>query len=253
MAGQFTGKVVLVTGAGSGIGLAIASAFAEEDAKVVVADIAVAAGEETVAKIKDSGGEATFVRADVGNMVEVEALVAGAVGAYGRLDCAVNNAGIGGETSLIADCTMENWNRVITANLTGVFLCMKFEIPEMLKQGGGAIVNISSMVGVVGDRGSCPYVASKHGVVGITKTVALQYAKEGIRVNAVCPGNTQTAIFDSVKVDMPDIYERLLAATPVGRLALASEIAGAALWLCSDAASYCTGHAMVVDGGYTAQ
>jgi NAD(P)-dependent dehydrogenase (short-subunit alcohol dehydrogenase family) len=189
----------------------------------------------------------------VGNASEVEALAAGAVGAYGQLDCAVNNAGVGGDSALIAECTLENWNDVMTANLTGVFLCMKYEIPQILKQGGGAIVNISSMVGVVGDAGSAPYVASKHGVVGVTKTAALQYAAQGIRVNAVCPGNTQTPIFDYAKENTPDIYERLMAATPFGRLAQPSEIANAAVWLCSDAASFCTGHALVVDGGYTAQ
>ena len=153
----------------------------------------------------------------------------------------------------ITECTLENWNRVITANLTGVFLCMKSEIPQMLKQGSGAIVNIASTQGVVGTPGSCPYVASKHGVVGLTKSVALQYATDGIRINAMCPGNTRTPLLDQIEENQPEIYEQLLAGTPVGRLAQPSEIAAAVLWLCSDASSFCTGHAMLVDGGYTAQ
>ncbi|MBW2268096.1 MAG: SDR family oxidoreductase [Deltaproteobacteria bacterium] len=253
VAEKFSGKVALVTGAGSGIGSAIASALAEEGAKVVVSDIAIAGGQETVGKIGDAGGEATFVRADVGDAAEVEALVAKTVETYGRLDCAVNNAGIDGDVSRITECSLENWDRVLTANLTGVFLCMKSEISQMLKQGSGAIVNIASTQGVVGTPGSCPYVASKHGVVGLTKSVALQYATDGIRINAMCPGNTRTPLLDQIEESQPEIYEQLLAGTPVGRLAQPSEIAAAVLWLCSDAASFCTGHAMLVDGGYTAQ
>jgi len=253
MAGQFDGKVALVTGAGSGIGRGIALAFAGQGAKVVVADVVAEGGEETVRMVKQAGGEATFVQADVSQEIEVEALVSKAIQTYGRLDCAANNAGIEGETAPTADCTKENWDRIIATDLTGVWLCMKYEIPPMLKQGGGAIVNTSSTMGIVAHQDGPGYCASKHGVIGLTKSTALAYVKNGIRVNAVCPGNTQTAIFDRVRDTMPDIYEFLLAATPIGRLAEPVEIANAVLWLCSDAASYCSGHAMLVDGCYTAQ
>lgn len=251
--GLVDGKIALVTGAGSGIGRASALVFAKEGAKVMVADMMVESGEETVKMIKESGGTASFIKADVSQESEVHMMVAKTVETYGRLDCAVNNAGIDGDTALTADCTKDNWDRVIGINLSGVFLGLKYQIPQMQKQGGGAIVNIASTMGIVAHQNVPAYVASKHGVVGLTKSTALGYVKENIRVNAVCPGNTRTAILDHVMKEMPEIYETLMAATPIGRLAEPEEIANAIVWLCSDAASYTTGHAMVVDGCYSIQ
>ena len=251
--GRLDGKVALVTGAASGIGRATALAFAREGAKVVIADIAVREGPETVRMIQKAGGEAIFVKADVSQEAEVDALVKETVERYGRLDCAVNNAGIDGDAALTADCSKQNWDRVIATNLTGVFLGMKYQIPQMLKQGGGAIVNTASTMGLVAHENIPAYVASKHGVVGLTKATALEYVRNNIRVNAICPGNTRTAVLDHVMKDMPEIYQTLMAATPIGRLAEPDEIAKAIVWLCSDAASYCTGHALVVDGCYSIQ
>jgi NAD(P)-dependent dehydrogenase (short-subunit alcohol dehydrogenase family) len=253
MAGQFVGKVALVTGAGSGIGRASASVFAREGAKVVVADVVVEGGEETVSLIKRAGGEAMFVRADVSKAAEVEALVNTIVAAYGRLDCAHNNAGIAGKAFTIADDTEENWDRIMAINLKGVWLCMKYEIPQMLKQGGGAIVNTASDAGLIGLRRGGSYVASKHGVVGLTKTAALEYAKAGIRVNAVCPGPIDTPMLQQGASRRPQIIEKMVAAQPGGRLGRPEEIAEAAVWLCSEAASFVTGLPMPVDGGYMAQ
>ncbi len=250
---QFKGKVVLVTGGGSGIGRMTALSFAKAGAKVVIGDIAVENGDETVTTIKKSGGEAIFVKTNVSKSSEVEVMVNTAVENYGRLDCACNNAGIEGDTISLVDCTEENWDRTISINLKGIWLCLKYEIPQMLKQGAGAIVNIASTMGLVAHEGIAPYVASKHGVIGLTKAAALEYAKTGIRVNAVCPGNTRTSIIDRVFQEHPEIIDALNAKTPLGRLAHSEEIAGAVLWLCSDAASFVTGHAMVVDGGFTVQ
>jgi NAD(P)-dependent dehydrogenase (short-subunit alcohol dehydrogenase family) len=251
--GRLDGKVGLVTGAASGIGRATALAFAREGAKVVVADIAVKEGQETVRMIRKAGGEAIFVKADVSQEADVETMVKKTVEKYGRLECAVNNAGIDGDTALTADCSKQNWDRVIAINLTGVFLGMKYQIPQMLKQGGGAIVNTASTMGLVAHQNVPAYVASKHGVVGLTKSTALGYVKNNIRVNAICPGNTRTAILDRVMKDMPEIYQALMAATPIGRLAEPDEIANAIVWRCSDAASYCIGHALVADGCYSIQ
>jgi len=253
MAGLVEGKVCLVTGAGSGIGRAIAIGMAREGAKVVVADIMADAGQATVQQIQDAGGEAAYCEADVSKETDIQAMVNTAVEMYGRLDCAVNNAGIDGDTARTADCSTENWNKVIGINLTGVFLGLKYQIPQMLKQGGGAIVNIASTMGVVAHQNVPAYVASKHGVVGLTKSTALGYVTEKIRVNAVCPGNTRTAILDHVMQRMPEVFESLMAATPIGRLAEPEEIANAVIWLCSDRASFVTGHAMVVDGCYSIQ
>ncbi len=253
MAGLVTGKVAIVTGGGSGIGRASALAFAREGAKVVVADVVVAGGEETVCLIQHNGGAAIFVKTNVSKAAEVEALVARAVLTYGRLDCAHNNAGIEGPGATTVDYAEESWERVLAINLTGVWLCMKYEIPQMLKQGSGAIVNTASTAGLVGYPRGSAYVASKHGVVGLTKTAALEYAKSGIRVNAVCPGAIDTPMMGRITDHRPQRAARMAAAEPVGRMGQPAEIAEAVVWLCSEAASFVTGHAMAVDGGMTAQ
>ncbi len=253
MAGLVTGKVAIVTGGGSGIGRASALAFAREGAKVVVADVVVEGGEETVRLIQHNGGAAIFVKTNVSKAAEVEALVARAVLTYGRLDCAHNNAGIEGPGATTVDYAEESWERVLAINLTGVWLCMKYEIPQMLKQGSGAIVNTASTAGLVGYPRGSAYVASKHGVVGLTKTAALEYAKSGIRVNAVCPGAIDTPMMGRITDHRPQRAARMAAAEPVGRMGQPAEIAEAVVWLCSEAASFVTGHAMAVDGGMTAQ
>jgi len=249
------GKIALVTGGGSGIGRATALTFSREGARVVVADIVVEGGEETVRMIKeaDADADAVFVKTDVSKAAEVEALINKVVETYGRLDCAFNNAGIEGEQAPLADSPEENWDRVININLKGVWLCMKYEIPQMLKQGGGAIVNTSSVAGLVGFQGIAPYVASKHGVLGLTKTAALEYATTGIRVNAVCPGVIQTPMIDRFTGGNPEAAAQFAALEPVGRLGTPEEIGEAVVWLCSEAASFVTGHPMVVDGGFVAQ
>lgn len=254
MAGLVAGKVALVTGAGSGIGRATALIFAREGAKVVVSDVTVDGGEETVRLVKQAGGEAIFVKADVSQASEVEALVSKAVQTYGRLDCAHNNAGVPGPNKMIVDITEERWDRVIAINLTGVWHCLKYEIAQMLKQGGGAIVNTSSDAGLVGVKRGGAYVASKHGVIGLMKTAALEYAKSGIRVNAVCPGPIDTPMLRGPGGERVDRFvAKMVAGQPGGRLGQPEEIAEAAVWLCSAAASFVTGHAMSVDGGYMAQ
>ena len=253
MTKQFGGKVALVTGGSSGIGRATASAFAGEGANVVVADVLVEGGGETVRMIKEAGGEAIFVKTDVSKATEVEALIKKIVETYGRLDCAINNAGIEGTMAPTADCTEENWDRTININLKGVWLCMKYEIPQMLKQGGGAIVNMASVAGLVGLQGLPAYCASKGGVVQLTRTAALEYAKAGIRVNAVCPGVIRTPMVDRLIAAQPEMEEALTAMEPVGRTGKPEEVAEAVVWLCSDSASFVTGHAMAVDGGFIAQ
>ncbi len=253
MAGQLDGKVALITGAGSGIGRASALAFAREGAKVAVADIVVEGGEETVRMVKEAGGEAFFIKVDVANAADVEAMVNTVVATYGRIDCAYNNAGIEGRLASTDEYPEDVFDKVIDINLTGVWLCMKYELPHMLKQGGGAIVNTASGAGLIGVAGMSAYVASKHGVVGLTKTAALEYAKSGIRVNAVCPGLIQTPMVERITADQPQLGEALVAAEPVGRTGKPEEIAESVVWLSSDAASFVTGHAMSVDGGYVAQ
>ena len=250
MAGLVAGKVALVTGGGSGIGRQACLVFCREGARVVVSDVTVEGGEETLSLIKQAGGEAAFIKADVAQAAEVEALVAKTVEAYGRLDCAYNNAGIAGRTARVADDTEENWERILSINLKGVWLCLKYEIAHMLKQGGGAIVNTASGAGLIGVRRTGAYVASKHGVVGLTKTAALEYAKANIRVNAVCPGPIDTPMLRGAS---ERVIDAMAAAQPNGRLGQPQEIAEAVVWLCSDAASFVTGHPMPVDGGYVAQ
>jgi len=253
MAGCVEGKVALVTGGASGIGRATALTFAREGAKLVIADMNEDGGQQTVHLITEQGGEAIFVRTDVSQAVEVQALISKAVETYGRLDCAHNNAGIaGGVRARTAEYPEDRWHQVIAVNLTGVWLCMKYEIPQMLHQGGGTIVNTASAAGLVGSRGTSAYVASKHGVVGLTKTAALEYAQQGIRVNCVCPGAIQTPMTDRAWSD-PERRARVIASEPIGRIGNPEEVAEAVVWLCSDAASFVTGHAMSIDGGLVAQ
>lgn len=251
--GLVEGKIALVTGAGSGIGRASARAFAREGAKVVVVDVVVGGGEETVAMIKADGGDAVFVRCDVSSAAEVEAAVKTAVDTYGRLDCAHNNAGIEGPMTSTVDYAEADWDRLLGINLKGEWLCMKYEIPRMLARGGGAIVNTASFAGIVGMEGLASYSASKFGVVGISKVAALEYGSMGIRVNAVCPGPIRTSMIDRLVEANPAVEAELLARSPMARLGRPEEIAEAVVWLCSDRASFVNGHAMAVDGAFTAQ
>jgi NAD(P)-dependent dehydrogenase (short-subunit alcohol dehydrogenase family) len=252
MAKRMNGKVVLVTGAGSGIGRASAMAFAREGARVVVADIAEEAGEETVQRIRRTGGEAVFAGCDVSKAADVGELVATTVKTYERLDLAHNNAGIAGSPAATADCTEEDWDRTIAVNLKGIWLCMKHEIRQMLCQGGGAIVNASATAGLVGSKGAAAYTAASHGVVGLTKAAALEYAAAGIRVNAVCPGATRTAMIEQLMRKAPQMESQMVARIPLGRMATPEEIAEVVVWLCSDAAAFVTGHALAADGGVIA-
>jgi NAD(P)-dependent dehydrogenase (short-subunit alcohol dehydrogenase family) len=252
MAGRVENKVALITGGGSGIGRATALLFGREGAKVLVADHNAEGGERTVKTIKEERGTAIFHAADVSNPRDVDGLMHKVVETYGRLDCAFNNAGIEGQMADTPECSLENWNRVIAINLTGVFLCMKHEIPLMLKHGGGSIVNTAS-AGLVGLAGGSAYVAAKHGVAGLTKTAALEFAQKGIRVNAVCPGFIRTPMVERVLDKGTFSEEQIFAAEPMHRMGKPEEIAEAVLWLCSDASSFVTGLPMPVDGGYVAQ
>jgi len=252
MAGRVEGKVALVTGGASGIGRATALTFAREGARLVIADMNEEGGQQTVHMITEKGGEAIFLQVDVTSTSAVEAMLSKTVETYGRLDCAHNNAGIaGGGRALTAEYPEEWWHQVIAVNLTGVWLCMKYEIPQMLSQGGGTIVNTASTAGLIGSRGISAYVASKHGVVGLTKTAALEYAQQGIRVNCVCPGYIQTPMTERAMSD--PALQAQITARPMGRVGASEEVAEAVVWLCSAAASFVTGHTMTVDGGYVAQ
>lgn len=254
MSEEFEGKVVIVTGAASGIGRATALAFGEKGTQVVVADIQVTKGENTARMIKDAGGEAIFIEADVRSAASVEALVEKTILTYGRLDFAHNNAGIEDEVKFTADCTEENWDNIINTNLKGVWLCMKYEIPQMIKQGGGAIVNTASTAGMVSIPGWPAYGASKGGVIQLTRTAAVEYALKGIRVNAVCPGGVRTALQKRVMLRGADTsFATAADLNPLERMAAPGEIAEVVVWLCSSAASFVTGHSMVADGGQTAR
>jgi NAD(P)-dependent dehydrogenase (short-subunit alcohol dehydrogenase family) len=250
---KFDGKVALVTGAASGIGRASALAFARQGAKVVVADVDIAGGEKSVELIGQSGGDALFFRADVTVGDQVSALVRKTVEHYGRLDCAHNNAGMLGAPAALAECSEEAWDRIVNLNLRSVWLCMKHEIPAMIERGGGAIVNTASVAGLVGVRGLSPYTATKHAVVGLSKTAALDYVKRGIRVNAICPGLVRTPMVENYMQKNPAVEEQLLMFQPLGRMAAPEEVAAAVVWLCSDEASFVTGTAMTMDGAWTAQ
>lgn len=249
MTSQWYGKVALVTGGSSGIGRATALAFARAGAKVVTASRRIAEGEETVRCIQEEGGEAMFVKTDVSKAAEVEALVNKTVDIYGQLDCAFNNAGIAAFGPL-TDMSESDWNCITDVNLKGIWLCLKYELPAMLKQGGGAIVNMASAAGVIGTAGLTIYSATKGGVIALTRAAAVEYAKSGIRINAISPGSIETDMLASVPADL---LAQAPAVHPVGRIGKPEEVAEAVLWLCSDAASFVTGHNMMIDGGCTAQ
>jgi NAD(P)-dependent dehydrogenase (short-subunit alcohol dehydrogenase family) len=247
------GKAALVTGGGSGLGRASAIALARAGATVTVADVDEQGGKETAALVsEEAGGDADFVRADVTQTDEVEAMVDKAVARWGHLDCALNNAGTTGVSAPTADYTLDDWNRAIALNLTGVFLCLKYELPAMLER-GGAIVNMASGAGLVGFPGLPAYVASKHGVVGLTRAAALEYASQGVRVNAICPGSTRTPMLEGFMGGDEQVERMMTRAVPLGRLGRPEEIAEAVVWLCSDAASFVVGHSLAVDGGSVIQ
>ena len=247
MAGKMTGKAALVTGAGMGIGRAVALAFAHEDAGVVVADVNSKAGQETVELIGKAGGKAVFAQCDVSKSADVKAMVEAAVKEFGRLDYACNNAGIHPVAPVpFPELDDAAWDLIVSVNLKGVFLCMKEELRQMDKQGGGAIVNIASLAGILIEPGFPLYTACKHGVMGLTKAAAFEYVKKGIRVNAVCPSPVDTPM---LQAGPKEVVNMLMTLLPMGRPATAEEIAGAVMYLCSDVASYVNGIGLVVDGG----
>ncbi|HEY5251238.1 MAG TPA: glucose 1-dehydrogenase [Acidimicrobiales bacterium] len=248
--GSLEGKVAVVTGGAMGIGRASAEIFAREGASVVVADIDEVGGQQTVATIEANGGRASFIRTDVSVKADVAQMVEHAVDTFGGLDCAHNNAGLAAPMAPLADYPDDGWDRTLAVMLTGVYHCMKAEIPLMLERGGGAIVNTASGVGLVGYPQQAAYTASKHGVIGLTKVAALDYGSQGVRVNAICPGTARTPMVErAIRYD-PSIDDQLKALHPLGRIAEASEIAEAAVWLCTPAASFVLGVALPVDGGY---
>jgi NAD(P)-dependent dehydrogenase (short-subunit alcohol dehydrogenase family) len=251
MNSSFQNKVAFVTGAGNGIGRATALTFAREGANVVVADISEQGNEETVRLIEKLGASALSVRCDVSQAGQVEAALDKTIQSFGRLDFAFNNAGVEQPITATADITEDEWDRIARINLRGVFLCMKYELPLLLKHGGGVIVNTSSGAGVKGIKGQAAYCAAKHGVIGLTKAAALDYAPSNIRVNAVCPGIIATPMMQRFTGGTREGEQRVIAQEPVGRMGTPEEIAAAVVWLCSDAAAFVVGHAMVIDGGQT--
>lgn len=248
---SFAGKTVLATGAASGIGRGVALAFGAAGANVVVSDIDVAAGEQTAQDIVQAGGRAIFVRADVAVAADVEALVAATVATYGRLDCAFNNAGVELEHQRLADSDEALFDRMMAINVKGVWLCMKHEIGQMLRQGGGTIVNTASVAGLVGAPKHAIYSASKHAVVGLTKSAAAEYGKKGIRVNSVCPGVIRTAMLERALARETGWEESLVRMHPIGRLGEIGDVVSAVLWLSSEASGFVTGHQLTVDGAMT--
>lgn len=246
----FENKVALITGGSFGIGKATAIAFAQRGAKIVIADVL--QDPDTLNQIKGAGSEGIFIKCDVSKESDVAAMIDKALTHFGQLDFAFNNAGIEGQTANIQDCTEVNWDKTIAVNLKGIWLCMRHEIPHMIKKGTGAIVNCASIAGLVGFPGLPAYVASKHAVIGLTKTAALENAKSGIRINAVCPGVIKTAMVDRLTGKDKVAEKQFESMEPVGRMGQPEEVAAAVTWLCSDGASFVTGHALAVDGGWIA-
>jgi NAD(P)-dependent dehydrogenase (short-subunit alcohol dehydrogenase family) len=253
MAHRFDGKVALVTGGSTGIGRATALKFAAEGASVVIADINVSQGQLIAEQINQNNGKSIFVPTDVSSPTQVSNLIDKTVETYGKLDFAFNNAGIEGVMASTVDCTEENWDRTIDINLKGVWLCMKYEIPTMLKQGGGVIVNMASVAGLVGFAGLPAYAASKGGVIQLTKTAALEFSKSGIRINAVCPGAIQTSMIERIESADEGIKDVLTNAHPIGRIGKPEEVADVVIWLCSEQSSFVVGYPIAIDGGYLAQ
>ncbi len=246
-------KVALITGGGGGLGRAMALALARTGARIVAADAAEENGQATVQAVTEAGGEARFVPVDVTDPASVERMVQATVEAFGRLDFAINNAGVGGAHARTADFPEDVWHRVLAVNLTGVWQCMRFEIPQMLKQGGGVIVNVASVAGIVPLPGNSAYTASKHGVIGLTKAAALEYVRRGIRINALCPGYTRTPMVEQMFEQRPRLEEHLPQIMPIRRIGTPEEIADAIVYMCSDSAAFMIGHTLILDGGIAAQ
>lgn len=250
---DFKGKVALVTGAGSGIGEETALKFSANGARVMLSDIDASAGNELLVRIQEQGGEAAFLPCDVSSSAQVETLIDETLRRYGRLDIACNNAGIEGVQGVTAECAEDNFDRVTATNTKGVWLCMKHEIPEIVRAGGGAIVNLSSIAGLIGFPGLPAYVASKHAVAGLTKTAALEYAESNVRVNAVCPGPIMTPMLERIMASAPGFRDQLIAGVPERRIGQPADVADTILYLCSDQAAYITGQCLAIDGGWVAQ
>ena len=252
MSGLLNGKIALVTGAASGIGKATATAMAAEGASVVLGDVSDETGEAVAGELTADGAQALYVHADVAASSDVNRLFDSALSRFGRIDCAFNNAGIAGDNALTAEITEASWERMLSINITGVWLCMRREIDIMLEHGGGAIVNTASVAGLVGWHRAAAYSAAKHAVVGLTKSAGIEYGRRGIRINAVCPGVIETPMSAGLE-NNEVIRQRLLGKHPVGRFGEASEIADTVIWLCSERASFTTAQAVAVDGGYVAR
>ena len=250
---MFEGKVALVTGASSGIGLVTAQRFARLGAKVVLSDINDEAGDQAAEQIRSDGGEASYIHADVSSYDDVASLMRQIDETYGQLDFAFNNAGIEGEIGPIEQSSLENWHRVIAVNLSSVFYCMKEQIPLMKRNGGGVIINCSSIAGLVGTQGSGVYGASKHGVIGLTRSAAIEHAQAGIRVNAVCPGAIKTVLVERVITEHPEMKEMIDNLHPIGRMGEPEEVAAAVTWLCQTESAFVTGIALPIDGALTAR
>ena len=254
MDSHFQGKVALVTGGNSGLGKASALALARAGARVVISGRRAAEGEQVAQLIKDEGGEAVFIRADMSLKADIEAVVAQTIRKYGRLDCAINNAGVEGTVFVpTADYSEDTWDEVININLKAVWLCMKYEIPHLLQQKGSSIVNMSSVAGLVGGPVGAAYHASKHVVIGLTRAAAMEYAAQGLRVNAVAPAVIHTSMTERASFHTAELEPQLIAMHPMGRFGRPEEVGNAAAWLCSDAASFITGHVLPVDGGFVAR